>query len=253
MFPSCTKGILNTFYNRDFSPSFFWTRNERAPSGVTSEATQRCCENNCHNVHYHDQAEQNCERKTPGSWQTLKQETQQLKKTRERHRGTSAVLLQTVQTESKLPLCVSNSLLGTQRDFRVSALCVEDNSSHHSTPPFDAIEATIIDAIDATQAINSSHFPFAHSRNSVGSIASTTCGAITVHEHLFEFISASPPISSFFTNFVSQPLNSFAINFNSQLISSSFTNFCESTHQLVLHKFCETTHQLVLHLFLALS
>ena len=40
------------------SLSFFRTRNERAPSGVTSEATQHCCENNCHNVHYHDQAEQ---------------------------------------------------------------------------------------------------------------------------------------------------------------------------------------------------
>ena len=40
------------------SVSFFWTRNERGPSGVTSEATQHCCENNCHNIHYHDQAEQ---------------------------------------------------------------------------------------------------------------------------------------------------------------------------------------------------
>ena len=40
------------------SISFFWTRNERAPSGVTSEATQHCCENNCHNIHYHDQAKQ---------------------------------------------------------------------------------------------------------------------------------------------------------------------------------------------------
>ena len=29
-----------------------------APSGVTSEATQHCCENNCHNIHYHDQAKQ---------------------------------------------------------------------------------------------------------------------------------------------------------------------------------------------------
>ena len=36
--------------------SFFWTRNGRAPSGVTSEAPQHCCENNCHNIHYHDQA-----------------------------------------------------------------------------------------------------------------------------------------------------------------------------------------------------
>ena len=114
----------------------------RAPSGVTSEATQRCCENSCHNIHYHDTSRTNCERKTPGSWQTVKQETQTLTKTRERHKGKSAVLLQTVQTESKLPLCVSNSLLGTQRDFHVSALCVEDPRYHHSTAPIDAIEAT---------------------------------------------------------------------------------------------------------------
>ena len=40
------------------SLSFFWTRNERAPGGVMSEATQHCCENNCHNIHYHDQAKQ---------------------------------------------------------------------------------------------------------------------------------------------------------------------------------------------------
>ena len=42
----------------ELSLSFFWTRNERAPSGVTSEATQHCCENNCHNIHFHDHAEQ---------------------------------------------------------------------------------------------------------------------------------------------------------------------------------------------------
>ena len=165
-------------------PSFLWTRNGRAPSGVTSEATQRCCENNCHNIHYHDQAEQAVKERHQAAGKLVKEETQTLTKTRERHKGKSAVLLQTVQTESKLPLCVSNSLLGTQRDFHVSALCVEDPSHHHrchpskpstptidaieatrppstpskpppstpstqSTPPFDAIEATI-DAIEAT-------------------------------------------------------------------------------------------------------
>ena len=27
-------------------------------AGVTSEATQHCCESNCHNIHYHDQEDQ---------------------------------------------------------------------------------------------------------------------------------------------------------------------------------------------------
>ena len=71
-----------------------------------------------------------------------KQETQQLTQTRDRHRNKSAVFLQTVQTESKLPLCVSSSLLGTQRDFHVSALCVEDPSPPPSAPTIDATDAT---------------------------------------------------------------------------------------------------------------
>ena len=44
--------------------SFFWTRNERAPSGVTSEATQHCCENNCHNIHHCDETERSLWTKT---------------------------------------------------------------------------------------------------------------------------------------------------------------------------------------------
>ena len=39
------------------SLSLFWTL-RRDPRGVTSEATQHCCENNCHNIHYNDQAGQ---------------------------------------------------------------------------------------------------------------------------------------------------------------------------------------------------
>ena len=50
---------------------FFWTRNGRAPSGVTSEATQHCCENNCHNIHYHDQAAQTVKERHLGSKQTV--------------------------------------------------------------------------------------------------------------------------------------------------------------------------------------
>ena len=37
----------------------------RAPIGVTSEAPQHCCENNCHNIRYCD----NCPRKHSPSWQ----------------------------------------------------------------------------------------------------------------------------------------------------------------------------------------
>ena len=37
--------------------SLFWTRNERAPDGVTSKAPQLCFENNCHNIHYYDETE----------------------------------------------------------------------------------------------------------------------------------------------------------------------------------------------------
>ena len=43
---------------------FFWTWNERAPSGVTSKAPQCCCENNCHNLHYYDEAGKSVKRDT---------------------------------------------------------------------------------------------------------------------------------------------------------------------------------------------
>ena len=36
------------------SLSFLVDAEWRAPNGVTSEATQHCCENNCHNIHYHE-------------------------------------------------------------------------------------------------------------------------------------------------------------------------------------------------------
>ena len=38
-----------------FSPSSLsFGRGMQGPSGVTSEAPQHCCEDNCHNTHYHD-------------------------------------------------------------------------------------------------------------------------------------------------------------------------------------------------------
>ena len=92
--------------------SFFWTRNGRAPSGVTSEATQRYCENDCHKKHT-IMAKLN--RTVKGDIrQRAKQSSKRRKltKTRERHKGKTAVLLQTVQTESKLPLCESNLTTG---------------------------------------------------------------------------------------------------------------------------------------------
>ena len=170
---------------------------------------------------------------------TVKQEKQNQTNTRERHKGKTAVLLQSVQTESKLPLCVSNLTTGDTEGLpRQCPLCrrpqlppsmpsteaidatIRRHQSHQAT--IDAIEATTIDSIDAiidaTKAIESSHFPFAHSPISVEGVTGATLhprtfGAITVHEHLIDHVTGGPPI------------------------------------RLVLHEFCESTHPLVRHQF----
>ena len=113
-----------------FSLSRFWTRNERAPSGVTSEATQHCCENNCHNIPYYDEKLNEDQGKET---QVAGQLSSKMKQTVTKQWTNATDILHSVQTKNKLLLCVPSSPLGTQRDFHVSALCVEDPS-----PPFDA-------------------------------------------------------------------------------------------------------------------
>ena len=78
------RGVMGSLWRQEFESlcvslclSFFWTRNEGASGGVTSKATQHSCEKNCHNIHYHDQAEQNCEGKTPAAGK-LSSKTHQL-------------------------------------------------------------------------------------------------------------------------------------------------------------------------------
>ena len=147
----------------------------RAPDGFTSKATQHCCENSCHNIHYHDNwARDNLQsavfqqtaprkfhkilfktvqRRHKQQANLISKHTQQTVTNRDRETGTKNHWnsANCSDEEAKLLLCVSPSLLGTQRDFHVSAPCVEDPSPpsiieathrrHHSSPPF---EATII-------------------------------------------------------------------------------------------------------------
>ena len=68
---------------------------------------------------------EDCEKETQATGQTVEQD----KRSKLSH---ATDILQSVQTESKLLLCVSSSPLGTQRDFHVSALCVEDPSAGRS-------------------------------------------------------------------------------------------------------------------------
>ena len=107
------------------SLSFFWTRNERAPSGVTSEATQHCCENFCHNIPYYDEKLKEDQGKET---QVAGQLSNKMKQTVTKQWTNATDILHSVQTKNKLLLCVPSSPLGTQRDFHVNALCVEDPS-----------------------------------------------------------------------------------------------------------------------------
>ena len=47
-----------------FSLSFFSTRNGGAPDGVTLKTTQHCCENNSHNLRYHEETGKSVKRDT---------------------------------------------------------------------------------------------------------------------------------------------------------------------------------------------
>ena len=149
-FLHCT--VMYWFYSGNFVLSpFFWTRTEGPPTG--SRQRQHSAAARITVIKYTTMTKLNedCEKETQAVGQTVEQDTQQTVTKRERDTGTKAtVILHTVQTKSKLPLCVSPSLLGTQKDFHVSALCVEDPSPpltptvdaihrrHPSTPPFDA-------------------------------------------------------------------------------------------------------------------
>ena len=120
------------------SLSFFWTRNggPRTGSRQRKHSTAvRITVTICTTV---TKLIEDCEKETQTAGKTIKQDSQQTVTERERDTGTKPLLsCKVFRRKANLPLCASPSLLETQRDFHVSALCVEDPSPP-STPPFDA-------------------------------------------------------------------------------------------------------------------
>ena len=127
---SALKGYLSLF-------SFFWTRNGRAPSGVTSEATQHCCENNCHNIHYHDQSEQTVKERhlVAGKLSSKRNKFRQ-----SGENGTMVnPLFSSVQTERTSYLCACQTHYWGHRGTSTSVPSVSKTPvttirRHHSTP-----------------------------------------------------------------------------------------------------------------------
>ena len=125
--------------------SFLLDAEWRAPDGVTSKATQRACENNCHNFHYQDETERRLWKRDTSKWPNNEARyAAHYHNTSTRHRDKSTVILQTVQTQSKLPLCASPSLQGHRRTS-TSVPSVENSRRHPSKPSIVApsIEATV--------------------------------------------------------------------------------------------------------------
>ena len=57
--------MATDFVVLSFSFSLFLSDAEwRAPDGVTSKTTQHCCENNCHNIRYHEETGKSVRRDT---------------------------------------------------------------------------------------------------------------------------------------------------------------------------------------------
>ena len=141
--------------------------------------------------------DEDCEKETQAAGETVKQDTQQTVTKRERDTGTKATdILQTVQTKSKLPLCMSPSLLGTQRDFHVSALCVEDRSPP-SAPTIDAIHRRRHSKPPSTPTIEAIHRRHPSTPPFVATIVGTRGTSTSVHPcaiHTIDAIAATQAI-----------------------------------------------------------
>ena len=111
-------------YSLSYSLSFFWTQNEGPRAGSRQRHHSFAVRITVIIYTAWTKLNEDREKGDISSWPTVVQDTKQ---------WTNATdILHSVQTKSKLILCVSSSL-GTQRDFHVSALCVEDPSPP-STP-----------------------------------------------------------------------------------------------------------------------
>ena len=115
-----------------YSSLFFWTRNEGPQTGSRQK------HNRITVIIYITMTKLNEDREKGDTSSWPNRRARLTKQTVTKQWTNATDILQSVQTKSKLLLCVSSSPLGTQRDFHVNALCVEDPSPP-STPSIDAI------------------------------------------------------------------------------------------------------------------
>ena len=157
-----------------------------------SEATQHCCENNCHNIPFYDEKTERGPRKgDTSSWPTVKQEEANCHKAMDKTPLTSCILFK----QRASYCCACRPHHWGHRGTSTSVPSVSKTPVHHrrSTPTI-AIDA--IDAIDATKpptALSTPSKPSTRPLDSTQAIVAPTTPAFFIVYLIFDLIERTAP------------------------------------------------------------